>query len=254
MKIGFVFGKEKIIFVAFGEKRMKNKKPFNQKEKKILKNIILTKKMLADIIILKKNKDMILPVCINFLKKIKFQQRHKIEYLAGVIYLSCRKLKISLSLEEMATALGIEKKEIGKAFKKIRKQLKMHTCKTATVFGASCITLPKYDGFLIRNFNILNVSDNTKKYGIKIYNYIIKEMYECGNPLSVMAGIISLSTLINNEKKTLKVVADIFKITEGAIREAKKKIIKKVPFVKLDYDKCLLKINKATSLSKERSR
>ena len=145
---------------------------------------------------------------------------------ASLVYLAYRKIKIFKTLDEMATMFEVEPKEIGRMVKKIKRKLGMKYCKEASLMGQSCILQATPESFIDSIGKKLGISQETIQKSHNLYEEIKKDLgYFGSKPICISAGIVYIEALINDEKKTLREVADASGISEAAIRNNYKKIV-----------------------------
>ena len=125
----------------------------------------------------------------------------------GCLYAACRQEGIPRSLEEVSEVSRIEKKEVGRTYRYIAKELSL---KMEPVD-------PKE--YVPRFTSELGVSEEVKMKA----NEIIDETAEQGllsgkSPTGFAAAAIYAASLLCNEKKTQREVADVAQVTEVTIR------------------------------------
>jgi len=145
---------------------------------------------------------------------------------AGLTYLIYRKIKMFKTLEEVELMFDIHRREIGKMVKRIKRKLGMKYCKEASLMGSGCILQASPESFIDTAAKKIGLSQKTIEYCHKFYKEMKKDLdYFGSNPTCISAGIIYISALINDEKKTQREVADASGITEVAIRKNYMKLV-----------------------------
>jgi len=134
--------------------------------------------------------------------------------IASCIYAACRQYSIPRTLDEVANASDIERKEIGRTYRFIVRKTGMK------VKAAS----PK--DYIARFASILNLSPKTQNDALKILRKAdISELTSGRGPAGIAAAALYVAALLNDEKKTQREVADVAGITEVTIRNRYKELI-----------------------------
>jgi len=139
--------------------------------------------------------------------------RSRESVIAGAFYAAARKYGKPITLDEISEVFGIERKEIGKAYRLLCRELKIKILPTSP------------DDYIYKFATELKVSNKTISDAIKL----LKEAEEKGltsgkGPMGIAAAVLYVSTLINNEKKTQRDVAKAAGITEVTIRNRYKEL------------------------------
>lgn len=137
--------------------------------------------------------------------------------IAACIYAACRSYNIPRTLDEIAGASDVERKEIGRTYRFIVRKLKIKVTPSS----------PK--DYISRFSSILHLSPKTQNEALKILKRAdISELTSGRGPAGVAAAALYVAALINDEKKTQREVADVAGITEVTIRNRYKELIEKL--------------------------
>ena len=137
--------------------------------------------------------------------------------IAACLYTACRSYGIPRTLDEMATASDIERKEIGRTYRFIIRKLGIKVKQSS----------PK--DYISRFSSVLKLSPKTQNDALKILRQGEKiELTSGRGPAGISAAALYVAALINDEKKTQREVADIAGITEVTIRNRYKELIEKL--------------------------
>ncbi len=134
--------------------------------------------------------------------------------VAGALYASCRRHDVPRTLDELSEASGIERKEIGRTYRFVTRELVLKI-------------LPSNPADYIPRFaSALEVSPRTQSEAVEI----LEQAHQAGltsgrGPTGIAAAALYVSTLINGEKRTQRDVADVARVTEVTIRNRYKELI-----------------------------
>ena len=137
--------------------------------------------------------------------------------IAACLYTACRSYGIPRTLDEMATASDVERKEIGRTYRFIIRKLKIKVKQSS----------PK--DYISRFASVLKLSPKTQNDALKVLKKAEDiELTSGRGPAGISAASLYVAALMNNEKKTQREVADIAGITEVTIRNRYKELIDKL--------------------------
>jgi transcription initiation factor TFIIB len=137
--------------------------------------------------------------------------------IAACIYAACRSYNIPRTLDEIANASDVERKEIGRTYRFIVRKLKIKVTPSS----------PK--DYISRFASILHLSPKTQNEALKILKRAdISELTSGRGPAGIAAAALYVAALMNDEKKTQREVADVAGITEVTIRNRYKELIEKL--------------------------
>lgn len=148
--------------------------------------------------------------------------------VAGALYAACRRHDVPRTLDELSEASGIEKKEIGRTYRFITRELGIKI-------------LPSNPADYIARFSTsLKLSPETQTKSVEIIESAQNvELTSGRGPTGIAAAALYVAALINGEKRTQREVADVAGVTEVTIRNRYKELLEK-----LDLEKEVKKIKK----------
>lgn len=127
--------------------------------------------------------------------------------VAAVIYAVCRIMGIPKTLDEISHVTGIEKKEIGRAYRFLKKELKLN------------IPLPDPSQYVPKFASALGLSPKVQKEAVKIIKKALKKGLISGRgPTGVAAAAVYIAATLLGERRTQKEVAEVAGVTEVTIR------------------------------------
>ncbi len=134
--------------------------------------------------------------------------------VAGSLYAACRRHDVPRTLDELSEASGIEKKEIGRTYRFITREL-----------GITILPSNPAD-YIARFASSLNLSAETQSKAIDILDAAQKAELTSGRgPTGIAAAALYVSALIHGEKRTQREVADVAGVTEVTIRNRYKELL-----------------------------
>lgn len=141
--------------------------------------------------------------------------------VAGALYAACRRHEVPRTLDEMSEASGIEKKEIGRTYRFVTREL-------------SISILPSNPADYIPRFaSALNLTAETQSRAVEILEQAREAELTSGRgPTGIAAAALYVSSLIHAEKRTQREVADVAGVTEVTIRNRYKELIKQLKLTK----------------------
>jgi len=146
--------------------------------------------------------------------------------LAASLYTSCRNSDLPRSLSEISTATGVRKKEIGRLYRLLTKELDI---------DIEITTPTKY---VTKLCSQLELSYETTMKTQEIVDTIIeKELASGRGPLGIVGASIYLAGVLCREKRTQKEVATVAGVTEVTIRNRYKEIVDVLDYSLPDYNK-----------------
>lgn len=141
--------------------------------------------------------------------------------VAGALYAACRRHEVPRTLDELSESSGIEKKEVGRTYRFITREL-----------GISIMPSNPAD-YIPRFSSGLKLSPETQSKSIEIIEQAqIKELTSGRGPTGIAAAGLYVAALINGEKRTQREVADIAGVTEVTIRNRYKELLEKLDLEK----------------------
>jgi transcription initiation factor TFIIB len=139
--------------------------------------------------------------------------------IAACIYAACRSYNIPRTLDEIAEASDVERKEIGRTYRFIVRKLKIK------------VTPSSPRDYISRFSSILHLSPKTQNEALKILKKAdVSELTSGRGPAGIAAAALYVAALLNDEKKTQREVADVAGITEVTIRNRYKELTERLGF------------------------
>lgn len=137
--------------------------------------------------------------------------------VAGVLYAACRRHEMPRTLDELSEASGVEKKEIGRTYRFVTRELGIKI-------------LPSNPADYIGRFSSsLNLSPETQTKSVEIIEAAQRiELTSGRGPTGIAAAALYVAALINDEKRTQREVADVAGVTEVTIRNRYKELLEEL--------------------------
>jgi transcription initiation factor TFIIB len=137
--------------------------------------------------------------------------------IAALTYAVSRQFNSPRTLEEISEASGVDKREIGRTYRYIARELKLR------ILPADPVT------FVPRFCSMLNLSDRVQAKAIEILRKAKKYDVTSGKgPTGVAAAAIYIASVLIGEKRTQREIAEITGITEVTIRNRQKELVEKL--------------------------
>ncbi len=137
--------------------------------------------------------------------------------VAAVIYAICRIQGIPRTLDEISRASGIEKKEIGRAYRFLKTELEVD------------VPLTDPAQYVPKFATALKLSGEVQEDAIKLIKKALKKGLISGRgPTGVAAAALYIASAMHGEKKTQKEVADVAGVTEVTIRNRYRELKKEL--------------------------
>lgn len=137
--------------------------------------------------------------------------------VAGTLYAACRRHDVPRTLDELSEASGIEKKEIGRTYRFVTREL-----------GITILPSNPAD-YIARFSSALKLSAETQSRAVEILEQAQKTELTSGRgPTGIAAAALYVSALIHGEKRTQREVADVAGVTEVTIRNRYKELLDKL--------------------------
>ncbi|MFC1697620.1 transcription initiation factor IIB family protein [Nanoarchaeota archaeon] len=141
--------------------------------------------------------------------------------VAGALYAACRRHEVPRTLDELSEASGIEKKEIGRTYRFVTREL-----------GITILPSNPAD-YIARFASSLKLSAETQSKAVEILDMAQKAELTSGRgPTGIAAAALYVSALIHGEKRTQREVADVAGVTEVTIRNRYKELLDKLKLEK----------------------
>jgi len=137
--------------------------------------------------------------------------------VAGALYAACRRHGVPRTLDEISQAFPLDKKEIGKTYRFICRELRIRILPTSP------------QDYIHRFASELKLSPKTVSKSIEIMKKANElEITSGKGPMGIAAASLYVAALLMNEKKTQREVADIAGVTEVTIRNRYKELLEKL--------------------------
>jgi transcription initiation factor TFIIB len=140
--------------------------------------------------------------------------------IVACLYMACRQSKISRSLDELAVASSINKKEIGRCYRWIYEKLDMR------------IPISNADTYISRLANQLNLPMPIETLAYKIVRVLRQVRLTSGrSPISIAAASMYVASTIAGKKRTQGDISNAANVTEVTIRNRYKELLNSVEIV-----------------------
>ncbi len=136
---------------------------------------------------------------------------------ASCLYAACRQRGVPRTLEEIAEHARVDKKEIGRSYRFVIKELNIKINPTNPI------------DYIGRFASELGLSGAVQKRAIEILNAAIKLGLTSGRgPMGVAAAALYISSIELGERRTQRDVSDVAKVTEVTVRNRYKELQEKL--------------------------
>ena len=137
--------------------------------------------------------------------------------IAALLYTVCREMQTPRTLEEIAEASGVERREIGRTYRYIARELGMRILPA----------MPK--DYVPRFASMLGLSDMIQARAIRYLDKAKKIEASSGKgPTGVAAAALYIAAILEGEKRTQREIADAIGVTEVTIRNRFKELCEKL--------------------------
>jgi transcription initiation factor TFIIB len=136
---------------------------------------------------------------------------------AASLYAACRRCRIPRTLEEIAGFAKVNKKEIGRSYRYIARKLNINIPPTDPV------------DYISRFVADLKLSGMVQKKSIEILRKAVTSGLTSGRgPMGLAAASIYIASLLFNERRTQREIAETAKVTEVTVRNRYKELVDKL--------------------------
>jgi transcription initiation factor TFIIB len=138
---------------------------------------------------------------------------------AAAIYLACRKCGLARTLEEIAQASSVNKKEVGRSYRFLIKELDY--------------TIPplKPSQYITKFSNQLTMQGKVEEIAHKILAAAKELKLTSGRgPTGIAAAASYIASVLTGERKTQREIAEIAQVTEVTIRNRYKELVERLMF------------------------
>ncbi|MGM5483417.1 MAG: transcription initiation factor IIB [Nanobdellota archaeon] len=158
--------------------------------------------------------------------------------VAGTLYAACRRHEVPRTLDELSESSGIEKKEIGRTYRFITRELQIKI-------------LPSNPADYVARFSSsLKLSAEAQSYAVEVLDKAQGiELTSGRGPTGIAAAALYVSALLHSEKRTQREVADVAGVTEVTIRNRYKELLEE-----LDLEEEIKKLKKSENKNKNKKK
>ena len=136
---------------------------------------------------------------------------------AAALYAACRECKVPRTLDEIAEVSRVSKKEIGRSYRFISRELLIHLRPTSPV------------DYIPRFGSELGLSGEAQSKAIELLKEATKKGLTSGRgPTGVAAAAIYIASVFCGERRTQRDVADVARVTEVTVRNRYKELCEKL--------------------------
>jgi transcription initiation factor TFIIB len=137
--------------------------------------------------------------------------------VAACIYAACRKRKVPRTLDEIAEQSRVSRKELGRCYRLILKEL------------ATPIPATNPVDFIPRFGAELKLSGKTQRLAAKIVMDAKKQQITAGkDPTGLAAAAIYISSVMQGERRTQREIAEVAHVTEVTVRNRYKELVREL--------------------------
>ncbi len=136
---------------------------------------------------------------------------------AAALYAACRECKVPRTLDEIADVSRVSKKEIGRSYRFIARELLIHLRPTSPT------------DYIPRFGSELGLSGEAQSKAIDLLKEATKKGLTSGRgPTGVAAAAIYIASVVSGERRTQRDVADVARVTEVTVRNRYKELCEKL--------------------------
>jgi len=138
---------------------------------------------------------------------------------AAAIYLACRQCRLARTLEEIAQASTVNKKEVGRSYRFLINKLDTHVASV------------KPSQYIAKFSNQLMMQGKVEEIAYKILTTAKELKLTSGRgPTGMAAATCYIASTLTGEKRTQREVAEIAQVTEVTIRNRYKELVERLMF------------------------
>jgi len=139
---------------------------------------------------------------------------------AAAVYIACRQCGLPRTLDEVASAANISKREVGRSYRFLVKELDLS------------IPPLKASQYISKFSNQLTMQGKVEEIASKILNVASELKLTSGRgPTGIAAAASYVASVLVGEKRTQREIAEIARVTEVTIRNRYKELIERLMFV-----------------------
>lgn len=133
---------------------------------------------------------------------------------ASVLYVACRQFSVPRTLEEVAAVTKVDKKEIGRSYRFLARELGIKLAPTSPI------------DYIPRFASELKLSGEVQGKAIEILSKVISMGLTSGRgPMGVAAAALYIAAVMNDEQRTQREVAEVARVTEVTVRNRYKEMV-----------------------------
>jgi len=137
--------------------------------------------------------------------------------VASALYAACRQCNVPRTLDEVAGATKLNRKEVGKTYRYVARQIGLSLNPTTPI------------DYVPRFGSALSLSGEVQGKAIEIVKEAIKQELTSGRgPTGVSAAALYIASVMAGERRTQREVADVAGVTEVTIRNRYKELVEKL--------------------------
>jgi len=139
--------------------------------------------------------------------------------LAAAVYIACREMGAHRTLDDIAIACNVKRKELSKDFRVLHTRLDLK--------------IPQQDPMkcIAKVASKAKLSEKTKRHAAQIMNKVTREEISAGkDPMGLAASVLYLSSIENGETITQSNIAEAAGVTEVTVRNRAKELRNKLEF------------------------
>jgi len=137
--------------------------------------------------------------------------------VAASIYVACRLKRVPRTLDEISAHTKTNRKEIARCYRLLIKELGIK------------VPLANPIDYIPRMGSLLELSGKTMKRAADIIRMAKQKALTAGkDPAGLAAAAIYIATLLENERRTQKEIANIAGVTEVTVRNRYKELVKQL--------------------------
>jgi transcription initiation factor TFIIB len=139
--------------------------------------------------------------------------------LAAAVYIACREMGAHRTLDDIAIACNVKRKELTKDFRVLHTRLGLK--------------IPQQDPMkcIAKVASKAKLSEKTKRHAAQIMNKVTREEISAGkDPMGLAASVLYLSSIENGETITQSNIAEAAGVTEVTVRNRAKELRNKLEF------------------------
>jgi transcription initiation factor TFIIB len=150
-------------------------------------------------------------------KKNLIRGRNVKTVVSAMVYAACRSTGIPRTLDELSDVLEVSRKEIGRTYRFIARELGLKLMPTSP------------QEYISRFCRELNLNSNVQSKAIAILNDAAnKALISSRRPTGVAAASIYIASILCGERRTQREVADVVGVTEVTTRNTYKELVEKL--------------------------